>query len=96
MEGVDCGEIMPLNDKLVFLAGATGLAGSSILEYIISNHPKTKIRAVYHRTKPFIKDERIEYVHGDLKSSEDCRRMIKGCDCAIMAAANTGGSQTAT
>jgi len=52
---------MYLDDKLVFLAGATGLAGSSILEYIISNHPKTKIRAAYYRTKPFIKDERVDY-----------------------------------
>ncbi|TSA55000.1 MAG: NAD-dependent epimerase/dehydratase family protein [Planctomycetaceae bacterium] len=82
---------MYLNDRLIFLAGATGLAGSSILEYIISNHPKTKIRAAYHRTKPFIKDERIEYIRGDLRSREDCRKMAKGCDCAIIAAANTGG-----
>lgn len=84
---------MYLDSKLVFLAGSTGAAGSSIMRYIISNYPTVKIRAAYYQhTKPFIEHERVGYVYGDLKSQEDCRKMVKGCDCAIMAAANTAGS----
>ena len=84
-----------LDDKLVFLAGSTGLAGSSIMSYILNNYPTTKIRAAYYKhTQPFIEHERIDYVYGELKSKEDCERMVKSCDCAIMAAANTTGSGT--
>ena len=84
---------MPLNDKVIFLAGSTGLAGTSILLHILGNYPTAKIRASHHiNTKPFIKHKQIEYVYGDLKSIDDCRKMAKGCDCAIMAAAYTGGA----
>jgi len=85
---------MYLDNKAVFLAGSTGVAGSSIIQYIISNYPTVKIRAAYYKhTKPFIRHERVEYVFGDLKSQEDCRKMVEGCDCAIMAAARTAGSK---
>ncbi|MFA5778972.1 MAG: NAD(P)-dependent oxidoreductase [Elusimicrobiota bacterium] len=87
---------MYLDNKLVFLAGATGSVGAAITEYILSNYPKTKIRAVYRHIKPFINHNRIEYVNGDLRISDDCRRMVKGCDCAIMAASHSGGSKIMT
>lgn len=83
-----------LDNKLVFLAGATGLAGSSILNDILDNYPKTNIRACYYKhTRPFIKHKRIQYIFGDLKMAKDCQRVTKGCDCAIMVAAETGGAQ---
>jgi len=82
-----------LNNKSVFVAGSTGCAGSSIIRHIINNYPAAKIRAAYYKhTEPFIRHERVEYVFGDLKSQNDCKKMVKGCDCAIMAAANTAGS----
>ena len=84
---------MYLDNKLVFLAGSTGLGGSSIIEHIINNYPTVEIRASYKHTKPFIEHERIEYIYGDLKSKEDCRKMARGCDCAIIAAVYTGGSK---
>lgn len=88
---------MYLHDKVVFLAGSTGLVGSSIMKYILDNYPTTKIRACYYRhVKPFINHKRIDYVYGDLTSKEACRKLVKGCDCAIMAAANTGGSNVIT
>lgn len=79
--------------KLVFLAGATGLAGTSIMQYLLKEFPDTRIRAPWHSTEPFIKHERVEYVRGDLTSPEDCSRMVKGCDSAVMAAAYTAGAQ---
>ena len=83
---------MDLNDKTVFLAGATGLAGSAIIGTLLERYPKTRIRAVYHNTAPFIDHEQIEYVQGDLRSGKVCRRLAAGCDCAVMGAANTGGA----
>ncbi|MBF0460630.1 MAG: NAD(P)-dependent oxidoreductase [Magnetococcales bacterium] len=81
-----------LANKTIFLAGATGLTGSSILEHVIAHCPTTRIRAAYRHTQPHIRHERIEYVQGDLASLEACRRMVRGCDGAVMAAAFTGGA----
>jgi len=83
---------MSLENQLIFLAGSTGLAGSSILEYLVQNYPETKIRAIYHKRMPFFRHNQIEYVQGDLTSIEDCKKLADGCDCAIMAAAYTGGA----
>ena len=83
---------MDLNDKTVFLAGATGLAGSAIIAHLLKRYPKVRIRAVHHRTTPFIEHEQVEYVQGDLRSGETCRQLAAGCDCAVMGAANTGGA----
>ena len=62
------------------------------MQYILDNFPFTKIRAAYNNTKPFIKHDRVDYVKGNLVSLKDARRMVKGCDYAIMAAAFTGGA----
>ena len=83
---------MDLNDRTVLLAGATGVAGSAIIAKLLDQYPKTHIRAVYHNTTPFIQDERIEYVQGDLRSSDSCRQLAAGCNCAVMGAANTRGA----
>ena len=84
---------MYLNNKTVFLAGATGLVGTSIIQHLLNHCPDTKIRAVYNQTNPFIQNERITYIKTDLRDKQKCREAVMGCDCAIMAAANTGGSQ---
>ncbi len=83
---------MDLNDKTIFLAGATGLAGSAIIAHLLERYPKVRIRAVHHRATPFIEHEQIEYVQGNLRSREACRELAAGCDCAVMGAANTGGA----
>jgi len=81
-----------LKNKKVFLAGSTGQVGTGILKYIVDNSPTTKIHASCHTTEPFIKNKQVKYVKGDLRSIDDCRRMVKGCDCAIMAASHAGGA----
>lgn len=87
----------PFNNRIIFLAGSTGLVGSSIMQYILNNCLETRIRASFYKhTKPFINHERVEYVNGDLRFIDNCRRMVQGCDCAIMAAASTGGSHQLT
>jgi nucleoside-diphosphate-sugar epimerase len=86
---------MSLKGKEIFLAGATGLAGASIMAHLLRDYPETRIRASCHQTEPFLNHERITYVRGNLTSRDDCRRMAAGCDCAILAAARTGGARLA-
>lgn len=83
---------MYLDNKKIFLAGSTGMAGTSILRYVVGNCPNVEVVASYHKMNPIIQDKRITYVKGDLRSLDDCRRMSQGCDCAIMAAAYAGGA----
>lgn len=84
--------MIDLNNKNIFLAGSTGLAGTSILRYITKHYPDAQIRAVYHNTKPVIEHKNVEYVRGDLRSLDQCRTMARNCGLAVMTAANTGGS----
>jgi len=88
---------MSLDGKLIFVAGATGLVGSNVVNEILERHPGARLRGgFYSHTPPFIRNERIEYVYADLTSPEECRMAVQGCDCAIMAAtANAGGAATA-
>lgn len=83
---------MYLENKKIFLAGATGGVGAGILQNLLRHSPSVKIKAAYSKTKPYIKDKRIEYVRADLRLQADCRRASRSCDCAIMAAANTSGA----
>ncbi|MFA4905598.1 MAG: NAD-dependent epimerase/dehydratase family protein [Candidatus Margulisiibacteriota bacterium] len=87
---------MYLNNKKLFLAGATGLVGSAILKYIIANCPGTRIKAVYHERQPFIEHDNIDYVHVNLFDLDECRAAVAGCDCAVMVAAVTENAYTFT
>jgi GDP-L-fucose synthase len=83
---------MSLSEKLVFIAGATGLAGTSIIQHLVAQYPEIRIRATFYKnTKPHFLSKNIEWVYGDLTQKDDCVRLIKGCDCAVMAAAYSGG-----
>ncbi|MFC1760944.1 NAD-dependent epimerase/dehydratase family protein [Planctomycetota bacterium] len=68
------------------------MAGTSILQRILAEYPTAKINAAWFRTPPAVQSDRITCVQGDLRDLDDCRRMATGCDCAIMAAAYTGGA----
>lgn len=87
---------MPLSGRLVFIAGATGLAGSAILKRLLEYAPTVTIRAAFNNTEPFLHDERIQYVQVDLTSPDACRSVLTGCDYAVMAAARTSGAGVLT
>ena len=87
---------MPIDNQTLFLAGASGMTGTSILRRILDDHPQVRIRAAIHQTEPDVQSDRIETVKGDLRNLDDCRRMAAGCDCAIMAAAYAGGAAYTT
>ena len=80
----------------IFLAGATGLVGTSIINYVLNNAPTLQIIGTYKSTKPFIYNERINYIQADLTHRTEYEKAAEECECAIMAAANTGGALSAT
>ena len=85
---------MTLDGKRVFLAGATGMAGSGVMRRLLESYPSITIRAVRFRSSIApVADSRVEWVQADLRSREDCRRAAAGCDCAVMTAASTFGSR---
>ena len=83
---------MSLDNKTVFIAGASGMTGTSILRYLLEHYPTTPIRAAIRQTEPAVQSERVTYVRGDLRELKDCRKVAAGCDCAILAAAHAGGA----
>lgn len=68
------------------------MAGSSILRYLVNKVPGVKVRASWHNLEPVFRDSQVEYIKGDLRSLDYCRKMSAGCDCLIMSAAFAGGA----
>ena len=84
-----------LENKTVFVAGGSGMAGRAIINEILKNYKAVKIRAAVFSQGDFcFVNERVEVVRGDLRDPEECRRMCSGFDFAIMAVALDGRSET--
>lgn len=83
---------MDLDGKKVFVAGATGMAGSAIARRLLDACPGVLVRGTRNRTEPFLTAPNLEYVQADLTRREDCEAALAGCDVAVLAAANTGGA----
>ncbi|MBC7907951.1 MAG: NAD(P)-dependent oxidoreductase [Rhodospirillaceae bacterium] len=86
---------MHIDGKTIFIAGGTGLAGSGAMRALLAASPTVRLR-VSHRSQAgaFVHDPRVEYVQGDLTDPAQCRRMVAGCDGAVMAAAFTAGARS--
>jgi nucleoside-diphosphate-sugar epimerase len=83
---------MSIHNTKIFLAGATGLAGTSLIKHILSCYPTISIRGSYHQSTPHVQHERLEYVRADLMDRGNYEDLFRGCRFAIMAAAATGGA----
>lgn len=82
-----------LDDSTVFVAGAIGLAGSAVVRRLLAASPTVRVRAGRRGAAGcFVDDPRVDYVPGDLRVAADCRRLLRGCDMAVLTAANTGGA----
>jgi nucleoside-diphosphate-sugar epimerase len=82
--------------RTVFLAGATGLAGHSILRRLLLEPGVERILAGHTSYGGvFVEHPRVTYVRGDLRNTADCERIMAGADLAILAAAQSGGAQEA-
>lgn len=75
----------------IFLAGGSGMVGRAILSRLALHAPGTKCRASVFSQEDFPLSEGMELVRGDLRSSEVCSSLCRGCEIAIVAAATTGG-----
>lgn len=82
-----------LDGKTLFVAGGTGCAGGNIIDRLLADYPGVRVRATKYRHTPvFIRDPRVEYVPCELKNLDEARGAARGCDCAVMVAANTAGA----
>lgn len=82
--------------RTVAVAGATGLAGSSVVRRLLRSDPQVRIRAGYRsRSGWFLEDPRVDYVQGDVRDPADCLRLFQGCQQAVLTAASTGGAAAA-
>ncbi len=84
---------MFIDGKTIFLAGGAGLVGSGAVRALLAASASVRLRVSY-RTQcgAFIEDPRVDYLQADLTDATDCRRMARGCDGAVMAAAFTAGA----
>jgi nucleoside-diphosphate-sugar epimerase len=87
---------MYLTGKCVLVAGGTGMTGSAIVRQILATTPGARIRVPYrNRDGAFLDHAAVEYVKADLREAADCASVAASCDCAVMAAAVTGGARMA-
>ncbi len=87
---------MYIDDKTVFVAGATGMAGSAIVRNLLDASPTVRVRGSFRgEIGHFIDDPRVTYDHADFRNTEDCARLARGCDTAVLAASVTGGAKQA-
>jgi nucleoside-diphosphate-sugar epimerase len=84
-----------LKNKKLCLAGASGLVGTGLIRHILACYPSLSIRGIYHGIPPTIRNRRVQYMEADLTKRTDARKAMRGCDVAILAAANTGGASSA-
>jgi nucleoside-diphosphate-sugar epimerase len=79
------------HDARIFVAGGAGMAGSAIVEALLRRRPHGRVRATYRITPPTVTDPRVEHVKVDLSDAAALTEVLRGCDAAVLAAAESGG-----
>jgi len=77
--------------KIVLICGATGFIGRNIAESFAKNDNYEVIGV--HNKRPTFNCLNLKWVKADLTKVEDIRRVVKGVDIIIQAAATTSGSK---
>jgi len=80
-----------MTNKRILVAGASGLAGLSVLKAIHDKMPDTPVTATYNSTPPSLQFPLVSWVKADLTTRDGCKKAAMGCSGAIMVAANGGG-----
>ena len=76
--------------KNILVAGGAGFIGANLINRLLSLG--ANITATLNSKPPVIIDDRITYIHCDLRLSEDCLEVCKNIDLVFMCAANTSGA----
>ena len=76
----------------ILVTGASGMVGGTILRMLVKKLPDVKIRGIWYSTRPDFIHRNIEYLNADLTQRDECRKVVCGCDMAIMAASVTAGN----
>jgi len=76
--------------KKVLICGATGFIGRNIANHF-SKEKGFEVYGTYHKTKPY-QASKIHMMSADLTNEKDVKKVIKGMDVVIQAAATTSGA----
>src|SRR3989442_1268330 len=77
-------------NKTILVTGSTGLIGANLIAEFLQH--EICVRAMVHQKEPVIRDERIEYVHGNLLNRQDCQRAVAGINFVFHCAGNSSGA----
>jgi len=83
--------------RRILITGGSGFIGSHVTERICAAYPEAEVvvldkmtyAADVHHILPLIANDRVQLVVGDVCDYDVCRRVIKGCDVVIHAAAES-------
>ena len=64
--------------KNVLVAGGAGFVGNNLIKRLVSLG--ANVTATLYIKPPAIVNEKIEYLHSDLRDPEDCRRVCDNTD----------------
>jgi len=75
----------------VLVAGGAGFVGTNLINKLLSIG--ANVTATLFKKSTIIKNDKVRYIHCDLRKPKDCKKVCKNVDYVIMCAANTSGAQ---
>ncbi len=83
----------PIDNQVFLVTGGAGFIGSNIVEYLLKyNVGKVVVldnlsNGFYKNIEPFISNEKLHYIEGDIRNLENCQEACKGVDYVLHQAA---------
>lgn len=77
-------------NKRVLVTGGAGFIGANLTKRFLKEG--AKIRATVNKSKPVIKNGRIEYIKADLTNYKNCEKAVAGMDYVFMCSSISSGA----